>query len=288
VATVGTLGGIIPPSVVLIIYGILTETSIGKLFLAGIVPGLLIALSFAVTLLGWCKINPQIGPKGEKSTWKERLRSLPSVAWVIIIFLIVVGGLMMGFFTPTEAGSVGVFAVFVLSVARRNINLKKLIKSLMDSLNLGCMVLMLILGATILGHFFAVTKIPLIVGNWLGALPVDRSIIIVIIILVYLIGGSFIEDLAFFILATPIFIPLVLKLGYDPVWFGVIVCVTSMIGIIIPPMAINVFVVAGIAKVPIGTVYKGIYPYLVGMSIVLLILLYIPQISLWLPNLLMR
>ena len=288
VATVGTLGGIIPPSVVLVIYGILTETSIGKLFLAGIVPGLLIALSFAVTLLGWCKINPKIGPKGEKSTWKERVQSLPSVAWVIIIFLIVVGGLMMGFFTPTEAGSVGVFAVLVLSVAKRNIDLKKLIKSLMDSLNLGCMVLMLILGATILGHFFAVTKIPLIVGNWLGALPVGRSIIIIIIILVYLIGGSFIEDLAFFILATPIFIPLVLKLGYDPVWFGVIVCVTSMIGIIIPPMAINVFVVAGIAKVPIGTVYKGIYPYLVGMSIVLLILLYIPQISLWLPNLLMK
>lgn len=288
VATVGTLGGIIPPSVVLVIYGILTETSIGKLFLAGIIPGLLIATSFVVTLFGWCKINPQMGPKGQKSTWKERFHSLPSVAWVIIIFVIVVGGLMTGVFTPTEAGSVGVFAVLVLSMAKRNINLKGLIKSLMDSLNLGCMVLMLILGATILGHFFAVTKIPLIVGNWLGGLPVDRSVVIIIIILVYLIGGSFIEDLAFFILATPIFIPLVLKLDYDPVWFGVIVCVTSMIGIIIPPMAINVFVVAGIAKVPIGTVYKGTYPYLVGMSIILLILLYVPQISLWLPNLLMK
>jgi C4-dicarboxylate transporter DctM subunit len=288
VATVGTLGGIIPPSVVLVIYGILTETSIGKLFLAGIIPGLLIALSFAVTLLGWCKINPKIGPKGEKSTWRERFHSLPSVAWVIIIFVIVVGGLMMGFFTPTEAGSVGAFAVLALSVAKRDINLKGLIKSMMDSLNLGCMVLMLILGATVLGHFFAVTKIPLIVGNWLGGLPVDRSIIIIIIIFVYLIGGSFIEDLAFFVLATPIFIPLVLKLGYDPVWFGVIVCVTSMIGIILPPMAINVFVVAGIAKVPLGTVYKGTYPYLVGMSIILLILLYVPQLSLWLPNLLMK
>jgi C4-dicarboxylate transporter DctM subunit len=152
----------------------------------------------------------------------------------------------------------------------------------MDSLRIGCMVLILILGATILGHFFAVTKTPYIVADWLSALPLDRSIIIIIIIFVYLIGGSFI------ILATPIFLPIVLKLGYDPVWFGVIVCVTSMIGIILPPMAVNVFIVSGITKVPIGTVYKGIYPYLVGMSICLLILLLVPEISLWLPNLLMK
>lgn len=288
VATVGTLGVIIPPSVVLIIYGILTETSIGKLFLAGIIPGLLLALSFAVTLFCWCKINPKVGPKGEKSTWRERVVSLPAIAWVIIVFLLVVGGLMMGFFTPTEAGSVGAFAVLVLVVAKRDINLKGLIKSLMDSLRTACMVLTLILGATVLGHFFAVTKIPLIVANWLAALPVDRSVIIIIIIIIYLLGGSFIEDLAFLILATPIFIPIVLKLGYDPVWFGVIVCVTGMIGIILPPMAVNVFVVSGIAKVPLGTVYRGIYPYLAGMTICLLILLFFPQISLWLPNQLMK
>jgi len=288
VATVGTLGVIIPPSVVLIIYGILTETSIGKLFLAGIIPGLLVAVSFIVTLYTWCKINPKLGPKGEKSTWKQRFASLPSVAWVLGVFVLVVGGLMWGFFTPTEAGSVGTFAVLALVVLKRDITPKRLIQSLMDSLRIGCMVLMLILGATILGHFFAVTKTPYIVADWLSALPLDRSIIIIIIIFVYLIGGSFIEDLAFLILATPIFLPIVLKLGYDPVWFGVIVCVTSMIGIILPPMAVNVFIVSGIAKVPIGTVYKGIYPYLVGMSICLLILLLVPEISLWLPNLLMK
>jgi C4-dicarboxylate transporter DctM subunit len=288
VATVGTLGVIIPPSVVLIIYGILTETSIGKLFLAGIIPGLMVAVSFIVTLYVWCKINPKLGPKGEKSTWKQRFASLPSVAWVLGVFVVVVGGLMWGFFTPTEAGSVGTFAVLALVVLKRDITPKRLIQSLMDSLRIGCMVLMLILGATILGHFFAVTKTPYIVADWLSALPLDRSIIIIIIIFVYLIGGSFIEDLAFLILATPIFLPIVLKLGYDPVWFGVIVCVTSMIGIILPPMAVNVFIVSGIAKVPIGTVYKGIYPYLVGMSICLLILLLVPEISLWLPNLLMK
>jgi tripartite ATP-independent transporter DctM subunit len=288
VATVGTLGAIIPPSVVLIIYGLLTETSIGKLFLAGIIPGLMIAFSFVVTLFGWCKINPALGPKGEKSTWKERLASLPAVSSVLVIFLIVVGGLMMGFFTPTEAGSVGALSVLILVIAKRDITFRGFINSVMDSLNIACMVFILLAGATILGHFFAVTKMPFLVADWLGALPVHPSLIMIIIIIVYLIGGSFIEDLAFLILATPIFLPLVLEMGYDPVWFGVIVCVTSMIGIIIPPMAINVFIVSGIVKVPLGTVYKGIYPYIVGMSICLLILLFFPEISLWLPNLLIK
>lgn len=288
VSTVGTLGVIIPPSVTLIIYGILTETSIGKLFLAGIIPGLLIAFSFVVTIFGWCKLNPTMGPKGQKSTWRERLQSLPSVGWVIIVFVLVMGGLMVGLFTPTEAGSVGTFAVIVLVVAKRDLSLKGFITAVMGSLRIGSMILTLVLGATVLGHFFAVTKTPYIVAEWLGSFPVDRSIVMIVIILVYLVGGSFIEDLAFFILATPIFLPLVLKLGYDPVWFGVIISVTCMIGIIIPPMAINVFVVAGITKVPIGTIYKGIYPYILGMSICLLILLFFPQLSLWLPNLLVK
>ena len=288
VATVGTLGAIIPPSVTVIIYGLLTETSIGKLFLAGIIPGLMIALSFVVTLFGWCKINPKLGPKGQKSTWKERLTSLLPVSWVLAIFLLVVGGLMAGIFTPTEAGSVGALSVLLLVIVKRDITVRSFIKSVLDALHIACMVFMLLAGATILGHFFAVTKMPYLVADWLGALPIHRSLIMIIIILVYLVGGSFIEDLAFLILATPIFLPIVLKLGYDPVWYGVIVCVTSMIGIIIPPVAINVFIVSGITKVPIGTVYKGIYPYILGMSICLLILLLFPEISLWLPNLLIK
>ena len=288
VATVGTLGVVMPPSVAMIIYGLLTETSIGKLFLAGIIPGLLLAFSFVVTLVGWCKIDPSAGPKGERSTWRQRMASLPPVLLVGALFIVVVGGLILGFFTPTEAGSVGTFAVLLLVVAMRDITLKRFVQSVLESLRIGCMVLMLMLGATVLGHFFAMTRAPYIVSEWLGALPVDRNIIMIIIILVYLIGGSFIEDLAFLILATPIFFPLVLKLGYDPVWFGVIVMVTNMIGIILPPMAMNVFVVSGITKVPLGTVYKGIYPYIVGMSACLLILLFFPQISLWLPNLLRK
>jgi C4-dicarboxylate transporter DctM subunit len=288
VATVGTLGILIPPSVVLIVYGILTETSIGKLFLAGIIPGLMIAFSFILTLVGWSMINPKLGPKGEKSTWAERIASLPAVLVVGAIFFIVVGGLMQGFFTPTEAGSVGTLAVLMLTLAKKDMDLKRFIKGVKETLRIACMVLMLIAGATILGHFFAVTRTPYMVASWLEGLQLDRNIIMLIIIAVYLIGGSFIEDLAFLILATPIFLPVVLKMGYDPIWFGVIVCVITMIGIILPPVAINAFVVSGVTKVPVGTVYKGVYPYLIGMVICLFILLFFPEISLWAPRTFMK
>ena len=177
----GTLGVLIPPSVTLIIYGILTETSIGKLFLAGIIPGLIIAFSFVITLYGWCKINPKLGPKGQKSTWKERVASLPPVLWVLIIFVLVVGGLMQGYFTPTEAGSVGTFAVLILTLAKRDMDLKRFIKSIKDTLRIGCMVITLIAGATILGHFFAVTRTPYMAAEWLGSLPLNRNLIMVLI-----------------------------------------------------------------------------------------------------------
>ncbi len=284
VATVGTLGIIIPPSVVLIIYGILTETSIGKLFLAGIIPGLIVAVSFLLTIVVWCAYNPKLGPKGEKSTWKERIASLPPLLWVFIIFAVVVGGLMQGFFTPTEAGSVGTFAVIILTLMQKEMSVARYIQAVAGTLRIACMVLILIAGATILGHFFAVTRTPYVVAEWLTHLNVDRSVIILLIIAIYLIGGSFIEHLAFLILATPIFLPVVLKLGYDPVWFGVIVGVVTMIGVILPPLGINVFVVSGVTGEPAARVYRGAYRYLIGLSICLLILIYFPEISLWLPN----
>ena len=206
----------------------------------------------------------------------------------MVVFLIVVGGLMQGFLTPTEAGSVGTFAVLLLTLAKRDMDVKRFLKASVDTLRIACMVLMMVAGATILGHFFVVTRTPYIVADWLVGLELHRSVIMLIIIVVYLIGGSFIEDLAFLILATPIFLPIALQLGYDPVWFGVIVCVVTMIGIILPPMAISAFVVSGVTGEPIGTVYRGIYPYLLGMFICLLIFLYVPKISLWLPSLLMH
>ncbi len=288
VATVGTLGILIPPSVTLIVFGIITEQSIGKLFLAGLIPGLIIAFFFILIIYGWCKINPALGPRGEKSTWKERVASLPEIFWVALIFVLVVGGLMEGFFTPTEAGSVGTFAVLLLSVIKRDINFKGFVKSVAESLRTACMVLMLIAGSTILGHFLAVTKIPMIASDWVISLPLNRYVVMVIISMIYQMGGSFIDDLAFMILATPIFYPAIIKLGFDPIWFGMIICITVMIGVIIPPVAINVFVVKNITKVPFSVIYSGVYPFLISLIVCAALLFLFPQLATWLPSVLMK
>jgi C4-dicarboxylate transporter DctM subunit len=288
VATVGTLGILIPPSVTLIVFGIITELSIGKLFLAGIIPGLIIAFFFICIIYVWCRINPNLGPKGAKSTWKERMASLPEFLLVAIIFLLMIWGLMKGLFTPTEAGSVGTGLVLVMSILRRDINFKGFLKSVAESLRTACMVLMLIAGSTILGHFLAVTKLPMIAADWVVGLPLNKYVIMIIISFIYQTGGSFIDDLAFMILATPIFYPVIIKLGFDPIWFGMIIAITVMIGVVIPPVAINVFVVKNITKVPFGVIYKGVYPFLISLVVAGALLFLFPQLALWLPNLLMK
>jgi C4-dicarboxylate transporter DctM subunit len=288
VSVVGTLGSLIPPSVTLIVYGIITEQSIGKLFLASIIPGILISLFLFLIVYGWCRINPSLGPKGERSTWKERMISLKDVIWVLLIFVIVIGGLTWGFFTPTEAASIGTFAVFIISAIKRDINFNGFIKSVAESLRTACMVLMLIAGSTILGHFLVVTKIPMIAADWIMGLPLPAYLTMVIILLVYEIGGSFIDDLAFMVLATPIFYPAIIKLGYDPIWFGIILHIFVMIGCLIPPVAINVFVVKNITKVPFGVIYSGVYPFLIGLVLCAAILFLFPQLALFLPSVLMK
>ncbi|MBE0557091.1 MAG: TRAP transporter large permease, partial [Proteobacteria bacterium] len=288
VASVGTLGVLMPPSVTLVVFGIITGLSIGKLFLAGLIPGLMIACFFILTIYGWCRINPSLGPHGERSTWKERFLSIPEIGLVVFIFLMMIVGLMKGFFTPTEAGSVGTGLVLLLSLARRDLDLKAFIKSVAESLKTACMVLMLIAGSTVLGHFLAVTKIPMIAADWVSGLPLDKYIIMVIISLIYLIGGSFIDDLAFMILATPIFYPVIMKLGFDPIWFGIIIAITVMIGVVIPPVAMNVFVVKNITKTPFNVIYKGVYPFLISLVLCAALLFLFPQLALFLPNLLMK
>ena len=284
VATVGSLGCIIPPSVVLIVFGILTEQSIGQLFLAGIIPGLIIATFFLGIIYGWAKINPKIAPVSERSTWKARIRSLPEVVWIILVFLLVIGGIMQGFFTPTEAGAVGTFAVLVLAIAKRGINFTGYVKSVAEALRTAGMILMLITGSVILGHFIAVTNIPQKTADWLVELPLNRYLIMLMICIVYEIGGSFIDDLAFMILATPIFYPAVLKLGFNPIWFGIVIGVVVMIGVVIPPVAVCVFVVHNITKEPIGRIYKGVAPFLISLIVVWGLLFVFPQLALWLPS----
>lgn len=287
VATVGTLGILLPPSVTLIIYGIITDQSIGRLFLAGIFPGLLIAAFFIGVIYGWCKINPAIGPKSEKSTWGQRFRTLPDVLMVMVIFFLIIGGILGGFFTPTEAGSVGTFLVLILAFLKRDMNLKGYFKSAAESIRTACMVLLLIAGSTVLGHFIAVTKIPMITADWIVSLQMPSWVILIFISLIYLIGGSFIDDLAFMILATPIFYPAIIQLGYNPLWFGILIGITVMMGVVVPPMAICVFVVKQITKTPLGVIYAGVYPFLISLVVGGIVVFLFPGLATWLPNVLM-
>jgi tripartite ATP-independent transporter DctM subunit len=191
---------------------------------------------------------------------------------------------MEGFFTPSEAGAIGTFALLLLSVVKRDLNFKKYVRSVFESLGTAGMLLMLIAGSAILGHFIAITGIPQKVADWIVVLPLNRYIIIIMICIVYEIGGSFIDDLAFMILATPIFYPAVLKLGFDPIWFGITIGVVVMIGVVIPPVAICVFVVKNITKEPIGRIYKGVMPFLLSLVVVWGMMLAIPQLATWLPS----
>jgi C4-dicarboxylate transporter DctM subunit len=288
VASVGSLGVLLPPSITLIIFGIITEQSIGRLFLAGVVPALLVSFFFLLIIYFWARINPAIAPKGEKSSWIERLRACPEFITVAIIFGVVMGGLMKGVFSPTEAGTIGTAAVLIMAfVTRSHLTLKGFTQSIDESVRTGCMVLMLIGGSAVLGHFLAVTEIPLITADWITSLPLNRHIIMVFIIMVYLIGGSFIDDLAFMILATPIFYPAIEKLGYDPIWFGIMIGVTVMVGMIIPPVAMCVFVVKNITGESFRTIYSGVYPFLLSLLAVTILLFVFPQIVTFLPSLMM-
>jgi tripartite ATP-independent transporter DctM subunit len=288
VAVAGTLGVLLPPSVVLIIFGMVTEQSVGKLFLAGLLPGLLLAALFAVVIIGWCKINPSVGPRSTRHTWKEKISSLPEIVWPLVIFVLMIGGLMGGVFTPTEAGSVGALAVLLLTLFKRDLDLKGFIKSVIESLRTACMVLTLIASSTVLGHFIAVTNIPSVTAEWVVSLPIHRDIIMCLVFLIYLIGGSVIDDLAFMILATPIFFPVIIKLGYDPLWAGIMICLTVVVGGVIPPVAMNVFIVRNITKVPIGIIYSGVYPFLISMVLLIILLFLFPQIAVFLPHALMN
>ena len=287
IASVSTLGMILPPCTVLIIYGLQVEQSIGRLFLAGIVPSLMIATLFMAVIAGWVMARPAIAPRAEKATWKERFAVIPDALIVGIIFGIVIGGMITGFFSPTESGTIGTVAIFLLALMRREVNAGMIIRSFKGALKTSIMTLMLIAGSAIFGHFLAITEIPMIAAKWAGGLPIPAAFVMLLIVVVYLVGGSIMDDLAFMVLATPIFFPTAVELGYDPVWFGILICVTLMIGGLIPPVAIYVFILGNITGIPFKTIYKGVLPFLLALIVALIILFAFPQVALWLPNLMM-
>ena len=290
VASGGGLGMIMPPSVVLIVYGILTEESIGKLFVAGIFPALLITLLFIAAIYVRCRFAPDQGPPGEQFTLKEKLQSLTGLIDTIAVFSLVIGGLFFGFFTPTEAAAVGAFGVLAVSLIRRQLTWQGFVKSLYETLRTSCMVMLLIAGAVVFGKFLAITRIPFNIASWIGGFDLPPFAILTMIILVYFLGGCFMDALAFVMLTIPIFFPVVTNLGYDPIWFGIIIVMVTEMGVITPPVGINVYVVYGVAEgviggVPLESIFKGIIPFLLAVIAGLVILIEFPQIILILPNL---
>jgi C4-dicarboxylate transporter, DctM subunit len=292
VAAGGGLGMIMPPSVVLIVYGILTEQSIGKLFVAGIVPAIIVTLLFVVTILIWCAIRPEQGPKGETFSWKERFKSLLDLGETLLVFALVMGGLFFGFFTPTEAAAVGVAGVLLASLLHRQLTWKSFMDALYDSLRTSCMVMMLIAGAVIFGKFMAVTRIPFEIASWIGGFNLPAIAVLGMIVGVYFIGGCFMDSLALVMLTVPIFFPLVDLMGFDPIWFGIIIVMVTEMGIITPPVGINVYVVYGVGRslpgggVKLEDIFKGIFPFLLAIMLGIILFMAFPRLVTWLPNLL--
>ncbi len=286
VAAGGGLGILIPPSVIFIVYGILTEQSIGKLFMAGLLPGLILALLFVLAIVIWTHMRPELGPKGPKAPLREKLASLSGLIETLLLFLLIMGGLFWGFFTPTEAGAIGAFGTLLLALAGRNLTMKGFVASLSETTRISCMILVIVAGATIFGHFLAVSRIPFDIARGVSEIQLPRYAVMLIIIMVYLVGGCVIDALALIMLTIPIFYPVVLFLGYDPIWFGVIIVLVTQIGVITPPVGINVYVVSGVARdVPLHIIFKGVLPFLAALIIGTLLLIPFPQIALFLPGL---
>ncbi len=286
VAAGGSIGILIPPSIPFIIYAGLTEESIGKLFIAGVIPGLMEAVFYMVTIYILCKIKPALGPPGPSSTWKEKFLSLKDTWGILILFILVMGGIYGGFFTPTEAAGVGAFGSLILGFIKKKLNLKKILIALADASKNTAMLLLMLVGANIFSYFLTMTQIPFMLSDFVVGLPVPNWVMIWAILIVYIILGCIMPIIPAIVLTIPIFFPVVTGLGYDPIWFGVIVVTMAEVGQITPPVGINVFALAGVAKdVPLSTIFKGILPFLVADMVRVLLIFLFPALALWLPSL---
>ena len=285
VAAGGSLGILIPPSVIFIVYGIMTEQSIGKLFMAGILPGVLLSVLFILTIYIWVSVNPKIAPRVEKQSIKVKIKSLAGLIEVIILFVVVMGGLFLGVFTPTEAGAVGAFGGVVIPLVRRQLPWQAFLTAVYSSTLTTCMIFMIVAGATVFGHFLAVTTIPSVLSTWVVSLPLPPWAIMVVVMFFFFIGGCFMDALGMILLTIPIFFPVAVALGYAPIWFGVVIVLVTELGVITPPVGINVYVVSGIAKdVPLEKIFKGAFPFVLTLLTYLIIMLLFPQIALFLPS----
>jgi tripartite ATP-independent transporter DctM subunit len=286
VAAAGTLGILIPPSTIFIVYGIMTEGSIGKLFIAGVIPGAILTLFFVMTVGYLCVRFPELGPPGLPTTWGKKLRAFSGIVEAIILFLLAIGGLFLGWFSPTQAGAIGAGGALLIGLGRGQLSWKGFFDACKEGLRTSCMVLFIITGATVFGHFMAVSTIPFVLAEWIGNLPISPMGIMAVIIFIYFVGGFFMDSMALVVVTIPIFFPLVMKLGFDPIWFGVIIVLIAEMGVITPPVGVNVFVIKGIAPdVPLHVIFRGIFPFLVALIVLTILLMIFPQIATFLPSL---
>ncbi|SHO44087.1 TRAP transporter large permease [Desulfopila aestuarii] len=285
VAAGGTLGILIPPSIGFIIYGILTEESIGKLFMAGIIPGLLLASLFLFAIILQCHFSPGMGPKGEPTTWKTKLNSLYDTWPMLSLFFLVMGGIYFGFFTPTEAAGIGAFGAFVITFIKKKINLTTLTESLLVTGNMTAMIFLIIIGATIFSSFLALTGIPFMLAETVAALALPRMVVLILMLLIFIALGCVMDCFAIMILMVPILFPIIQVMQFNPIWFGVIMVIVLEVGLITPPVGLNVFVIKGVVpSISITTMFQGVWPFLVAAVVCIAAIIIFPQIALFIPS----
>lgn len=284
IAAGGTIGILIPPSLGFILYAVLTEESIGRLFMAGMIPGLLEVLFYIITILLICLIKPSYGPRGPKTTILEKIYALKTTWPVFILFFIVIGGIYGGIITPTEAGAIGAFGSIVIILSMRRLNLSGITQSIMRSLELTGMIFILILGSFIFAHFLALTKLPFFLSDSITEIAISKYVALAAVILLYIILGMFLEIFSCIVLTVPILYPTIQALGFDMIWFGVIMVRVMEIGLITPPIGMNAFMLAGVSKMPLDTIFKGIIPFFCADILHVALLIVFPQLCLWLPQ----
>ncbi|MFP4087087.1 MAG: TRAP transporter large permease [Desulfobacteraceae bacterium] len=285
VVTGGTLGTVMPPSVVLIVIGLQTEQSIIKLFLGGILPAVLLGILFVLTIFVMCRVYPHFGPAGPKTSFREKVVSLIGVIEALGIFILIIGGLYLGLFTPTEAGAVGVFFTLLITVSTRRLTWKGFVDSVRESLKISAMVFFLVTGAIIFGRFLAVTRLPFMVADFASSLPIPSYLILTLVLIIYLVGGCFIDSLGFLVLTIPIFFPLGTALGFDPIWYAIILTMVTTMGAITPPVGVNIYVVKALApEVELSTIFKSVSFFLMACLVCIALLIIFPQIVLFIPG----
>lgn len=280
VAAGSTLGVLIPPSIVLVVYGIYTGQSIGKLFFGNIIPSLIATVLIAATVLIICRRHPDWGPAAEKSTWKERFQALPEAMDIILLFAIIMYALFTGVVTATEAAAVSCTLGLVICLARGKLSRKGFLAAVGDTVRISCMVFMIIAGAVIFGRFLAVTRLPFEAAAWIGGLAMPKWLLLTLILVCYIVGGCIMDALAFLLISLPIFYPLVVGMGYDPIWFGQVITLVTTMGSIMPPIGICCYVVAGMARdIPLATVFRGAIYYIPAYIVAIILLMLFPHVT---------